>query len=61
MRVDIENSSPLSLGQTVCDIWGHSELPKNCFVALEMDTQRFWEIVIDAIDKADTRSPMNLS
>lgn len=61
MRVDIETSSPLSFGQTVCDIWGHSKHPKNCFVAQKMNTKHFWEIVIDAVDVADKRSPMNLS
>ena len=34
MRVDIETCSSLSAGQTVCDVWGHSPLPKNANVAL---------------------------
>ena len=34
MRVDIETSSPLSAGQTVCDIWGKSPLGPNATVAL---------------------------
>ena len=34
MRVDIETSSPLSAGQTVCDIWGRSPLGPNATVAL---------------------------
>jgi hypothetical protein len=29
LRVDVECASPLSLGQTVCDVWGDSPLPKN--------------------------------
>lgn len=33
MRVDIETCSPLSAGQTVCDVWHQSGLPKNCNVA----------------------------
>lgn len=34
MRVDIETSSALSAGQTVCDIWGRSPLGPNATVAL---------------------------
>jgi hypothetical protein len=34
MHVDIETCSSLSAGQTVCDIWGRSALPKNATVAL---------------------------
>ena len=34
MRVDIETCSSLSAGQTVCDMWGRSQLPKNATVAL---------------------------
>ena len=33
MRVDIETCSLLSAGQTVCDVWGQSPLPRNCLVA----------------------------
>ena len=33
MRVDVETSSPLTAGQTVCDVWGHSGLPPNVDVA----------------------------
>ena len=33
MRVDIEVSSPLTAGQTICDIYHWSKLPKNVHVA----------------------------
>ena len=33
MRVDIEVVSPLTAGQTVCDIYHMSRLPKNAIVA----------------------------
>ena len=33
MRVDVETSSQLAAGQTVCDVWGHSGLPANVDVA----------------------------
>ncbi len=59
MRVDIEVSSPLSAGQTVCDRWSASSLPKNCQVALEINVQAFWRLMTEAIDKADEVSPLN--
>ncbi len=34
LRVDVETASTLSAGQTVCDIWGQSRLPKNCTVCM---------------------------
>lgn len=33
MRVDVETSSQLTAGQTVCDVWGRSGLPANVGVA----------------------------
>ncbi len=33
MRVDVETSSQLTAGQTVCDVWGRSGLPANVDVA----------------------------
>lgn len=60
MRVDIETCSSLSAGQTVCDIWGQSTLPKNCRVAKRMDVDGFWELMTAAIDAADlAAAPMN--
>ena len=37
MRVDIETVSPLTAGQTVCDIYHMSKLPKNVTVAKVLD------------------------
>lgn len=59
MRVDIETSSPLSSGQTVCDRWHASPLPRNCRVALELDVPAFWRLMVDAIGRADVVSPLN--
>jgi inosine-uridine nucleoside N-ribohydrolase len=33
MRVDIETTSLLAAGQTVCDVWGQSNRQKNVHVA----------------------------
>ncbi|KAL4450693.1 hypothetical protein ABPG77_001049 [Micractinium sp. CCAP 211/92] len=60
LRVDVETASTLSAGQTVCDIWGQSRLPKNCTVCMEMDVAQFWDLVIAAIHAADAVSPLNV-
>lgn len=37
MRVDVETASSLTAGQTVCDVWGQSPLPRNVHVATVSD------------------------
>ena len=59
MRVDIETCSRLSPGQTVCDVWHQSKLPKNCRVAKCMDVDKFWDMMLAAVDAADAAAPMN--
>ncbi|MEW5313137.1 MAG: hypothetical protein WDW38_004728 [Sanguina aurantia] len=59
MRVDIETASPLSSGQTVCDVWGQSGRPVNCTVCTSIDVDAFWEMTIAALHAADAVSPMN--
>eukprot|EP00742_Colponemidia_sp_Colp-10_P005247 GILJ01005605.1.p1 GENE.GILJ01005605.1~~GILJ01005605.1.p1 ORF type:complete len:335 (-),score=45.95 GILJ01005605.1:117-1028(-) len=59
LRVDVETASPLSLGQTVCDIYGQSKLPPNVHVAQRMDVTAFWELFMDALRKANNQSPLN--
>lgn len=59
MRVDIETSSRLCAGQTVCDIWGQSGAPANCRVAKAVDVEGFWQLMLAAIDAADAAAPMN--
>lgn len=61
MRVGIETLSPLAAGQTICDIWHTSKLPKNCLVARRMDVDAFWELMLAAVDAADAAAPMNKS
>jgi inosine-uridine nucleoside N-ribohydrolase len=58
MRVDIETVSPLSAGQTVCDIWHQSRLPKNCRVATSMDVPAFWKLMLGALQRANEWSPL---
>ena len=59
MRVDIETGSALSAGQTVCDVWHQSKLPRNCQVAKAMDVEGFWELMLAALCAADRASPFN--
>jgi inosine-uridine nucleoside N-ribohydrolase len=53
MRVDIERTSELSRGQTVCDVYGRSPRLANCNVALSVDVDRFWKVMLEAVAKAD--------
>lgn len=59
MRVDIETSSLLCAGRTVCDIYQMSPLPKNVHVATKMDIVEFWKHMIHAIDCANATSSLN--
>jgi inosine-uridine nucleoside N-ribohydrolase len=59
MRVDVETSSELSFGQTVCDIFGKSPKSPNVHVCTKMDVAKFWSMIVDAIRKCDRVSPAN--
>lgn len=59
LRVDIETGSTLCSGQTVADIWHQSRLPKNCNVCMEMDVEKFWDLLLASIHEADSMSPLN--
>lgn len=59
MRVDVETGSQLSYGQTVCDVFGMSKKRKNVHVCLKMHVGSFWELMIDAIKKANLCTPIN--
>lgn len=59
LRVDVELCSPLSKGQTVCDVWGHSGRPANVKVVQTVDVQACWELIIDAIERCNESSPLN--
>jgi len=53
MRVDIECASQLSRGQTICDIYDKSKKVKNCTVAMSVNVESFWEVMLEALDGAD--------
>eukprot|EP01114_Cavostelium_apophysatum_P000317 TRINITY_DN10298_c0_g1_i2.p1 TRINITY_DN10298_c0_g1~~TRINITY_DN10298_c0_g1_i2.p1 ORF type:complete len:237 (+),score=65.86 TRINITY_DN10298_c0_g1_i2:363-1073(+) len=60
MRVDIETSSELSSGRTLCDIFQMSKLKKNALVATKVDVEAFWNLQIDAIKRANAVSKLNV-
>jgi len=59
MRVDIETQSELCFGQTVCDIYHMSKRPKNVTVATRVDIPVFWNLLLDALGKANQKSVLN--
>jgi purine nucleosidase len=59
MRVDVECTSPLGAGQTICDVWHDSKLPKNVSVAKAMNVEWFWGVMLDALEVANSKSPIN--
>jgi inosine-uridine nucleoside N-ribohydrolase len=59
MRVDIETASSLSYGQTVCDVYDMSKKRKNVHVCFKMKVDKFWNLMLDAIQTANTKTPIN--
>jgi len=59
LRVDIEVTSPLSFGQTVCDVWGSTGRAPNVHVATGMFVPAFWDAMLAALEAADAASPLN--
>lgn len=49
MRTDIDLGSEASYGRTNCDIFGMSEKEKNSDVAVDVDVEKFWDIVEECI------------
>jgi len=49
MYVEIETTSVLSAGRTVCDVYGKLGKPANVRVGYGLDVARFWDVVIDTI------------
>ncbi|PRP75706.1 hypothetical protein PROFUN_15620 [Planoprotostelium fungivorum] len=59
MRVDIETQSKYCNGRTVCDIYNMSPLPKNVHVALSMDVEEFWNLMVSALERSNQQSSLN--
>lgn len=59
MRVDVETSSSLSSGQTVCDVWHQSDRPNNVTVVHSVDVDACWDIILDSVKRCDASSTLN--
>lgn len=53
MNVQIETWSPQSYGRTNCDFFNQTDLPKNSHVAVEVDIEKYWDIIEAEIKKYD--------
>lgn len=49
MHVDIETTSELTAGRTVCDVYGKMGKEEHVHVGYELDVPRFWEMVINTL------------
>lgn len=49
MNVTIDTLSELSLGRTVCDVYGTTGRPPNAAVGVDLDVDRFWDLMVDAL------------
>lgn len=49
MHVAVDTRSELSYGRTVCDVYGTTGQPSNAEVGVELDADRFWELMIGAL------------
>jgi inosine-uridine nucleoside N-ribohydrolase len=49
MRVDVELRGEWTTGRTVCDRYGRTGRPANAEVGLELDTPRFWDLLIGTL------------
>lgn len=49
MNVTIDLSHGPSYGRTNCDVYDYLKLPKNCFVAMDINANRFWDIIEEGI------------
>jgi inosine-uridine nucleoside N-ribohydrolase len=55
MRVDVEMASALCAGQTVCDTWHMSGQRENVWVALEVDAEEVWRLIVQAVGDCSRR------
>jgi pyrimidine-specific ribonucleoside hydrolase len=47
MNVQIETVGELTLGRTVCDVWGVSDRSPNADVGVDIDRQGFLDVLMD--------------
>jgi inosine-uridine nucleoside N-ribohydrolase len=49
MRVDIETRAEFSYGRTICDLYGVTGRPPNADVGVDLEVDRFWDLVVGAL------------
>lgn len=59
MRVDVETQSELTAGRTVCDVYAMSGKKKNVLVCESMDVESFWDLMLEAVERANAVSCLN--
>lgn len=50
VNVVVDTGSDLSLGRTVCDLYGTTGRPANADLGLDLDVDRFWDLMIEALE-----------
>jgi len=50
-NVVVETGSELTMGATVIDWWGATDRPANAWVANEVDSDRFYALLVDRIGR----------
>ena len=56
MNVSVELADGMSTGRTVCDVYGTTGRAPNADVGMDLDADRFWELMIAAL-ATYTRDP----
>lgn len=56
VNVQVELSGQLTRGATVVDIYQRVGAAANCHVALELDAEKFWSLMLEAIRKAAVKA-----
>jgi purine nucleosidase/pyrimidine-specific ribonucleoside hydrolase len=51
-NVEIELNGKFTRGATVVDIYNRNGSPANVDVAIELDFDRFWSLILDAVEVA---------
>jgi len=57
-NVEIERTSPSTKGRTICDILHTTNKEKNAYVTTKMDVDKFWELMLSALEVANSRHKM---
>eukprot|EP01061_Rhynchopus_euleeides_P047469 TRINITY_DN9531_c0_g2_i1.p1 TRINITY_DN9531_c0_g2~~TRINITY_DN9531_c0_g2_i1.p1 ORF type:complete len:340 (+),score=108.87 TRINITY_DN9531_c0_g2_i1:54-1073(+) len=58
-HVDVIHGGHFCAGQTVCDIWGSTDKPKNVHVASAVNLPAFWELMYTALESLNKTSQIN--